>query len=144
MFSFLALLRSFHCHWGYRAKPANMFKKIWQASDRTSGGLKKVPYYSHISKADIHAYQRYFDRALKLSSTLEFERNDSRFKRLLAEAVTNDALSDIDLEVMRLQYVCADKHKRQKHCRHWVKTVLKRRDNDFFPDPWAVITAVFA
>jgi hypothetical protein len=92
----------------------------------------------------IQLYQSYFDHAVKLSSTLEFKQNDLRFNKLLAEAVAIDSLSEMDLELMRLQFVYADKNMREKHRSCWVETVLKRRDTDFFPDPWAIVSAVFS
>jgi hypothetical protein len=105
---------------------------------------KKVPFYSYISPNQIQRYQRYLDRALKLSSTLEFKKNDLRFNNLLVKAVSNDSLSELDLETMRLQYIHADKHMRAKHRGCWVETVLNRKNADLFPDPWAIVLAVFA
>jgi hypothetical protein len=105
---------------------------------------KKIPFYAHIARVHIPLYQSYFDRALALSSTLEFGETDPRFNKLLDEAAANDSLSEIDLELMRLQYVCADRSMREKRRSCWVETVLKRRDGDFFPDPWAILSALFA
>jgi len=53
-------------------------------------------------------------------------------------------LSEMDLELMRLQFVYADRFMREKHRSCWVRTVLKRMDTDFFPDPWAIVSAVFS
>jgi len=74
-----------------------------------------VPFYSHISIGQIQLYQSYFDRAVKLSSTLEFKQNNLRFNNLLTEAATIDSLSETDFELMRLQFVCADKYMREKN-----------------------------
>lgn len=106
--------------------------------------LKKVPFYCHFSTDQVRLYQIYIDRALKLSPTLEFEENDPRLKKLLAEAANRDSLSELDFELMRLQYVYADKYLRTRHRTCWVQTVINRKDTDFFPDPWAIISAVFA
>jgi hypothetical protein len=113
-------------------------------SDIQPGKLKKVPFYCHISTDQVQRYQHYIDRALKLSPTLEFGENDPRLHRLLVEAVNRDSLSELDLELMRLQYVYADKHLRTRHRSCWVQRVINRKSNDFFPDPWAIVSAVFA
>jgi Cdc6-like AAA superfamily ATPase len=105
--------------------------------------LKKVPFYSHISTDQIQLYQSYINRAFELSPTLEFEENYHLLEKLLAEAVTRSSLSDLDLELMRLQYVYADKSQREKYRGSWVKKVINHRDTDFFPDPWAIISAIF-
>lgn len=138
------VLRGFHSLLGYRAKTNSSSMRVWDDLDIEPKGPKKVPFYSHVSPDQIRIYQSYFDRALELSSTLEFKQNDLRFKRLLIEAAANDSLSEIDFELMRLQYVCADNYMREKYRSRWVETVLERRNKDFFPDPWAIISAVFA
>jgi hypothetical protein len=137
-------LRTVHCLSGIKSQLKDSSIKTESYFKGTRRAPPKTPFYTHISMDQIQIYQRYFDRALELSSTLEFERDGLRFKRLLAEASANDSLSEIDLEVMRLQYICADKYLREKYRSRWVETVTKRRDSDFFPDPWVVISAVFA
>jgi hypothetical protein len=105
--------------------------------------LNRVSFYSHISTDQIQLYQSYINRAFELSPTLEFEENYHLLEKLLAEAVTRGSLSDLDLELMRLQYVYADKSQREKYRGSWVRKVINRRDTDFFPDPWAIISAIF-
>lgn len=144
MVLFLRVLRTVHCLTGLESRLKDFSIKTQRHFNGTRRAPKKTPFYSHISMGQIQTYQRYFDRALELSSTLEFEGDGLRFKRLLAEATCNDSLSEIDLEVMRLQYICADKYLRKKYRSRWVETVTKRRNSDFFPDPWDVISAVFA
>ena len=141
--SLLGMLRTLQCLLGLKSQTASLTENSRIDFNGTGNGPQKTPFYSHISTDQIQVYQRYFDRALELSSTLEFEKDDFQFKKLLAEANSNDSLSEIDLEVMRLQYVCANKYLRKNYRSRWVETVLKRRDSDFFPDPWAVISAVF-
>ena len=105
--------------------------------------LKRIPFYSHIRPNQIQVYQRYIDQAFELSPTLEFKENDSLLHRLLGEAVENDCMSQLDFELMRLQYVYADEFLRQRHRSSWVEAVIKRKDNDFFPDAWAIVAGVF-
>ena len=143
MVSLLGMLRSLQCLLGFNFQTQASTENTRNAFNGTGNGPQKTPFYSHISTDQIQSYQRYFDRALELSSTLEFNKDSLQFKRLLDEANSNDSLSEIDLEVMRLQYVCANKYLRKKYRSRWVETVLKRRDSDFFPDPWTVISAVF-
>ena len=142
--SLLGMLRTVRCLSGFKSR---FFDTSNENTKNGTHGTKskppKTPFYSHISTEQIQIYQHYFDRALELSSTLEFEKDSLYFKRLLAEANSNDSLSEIDLEVMRLQYVCANRSLRKKYRSRWVATVIERKKNDFFPDPWAVISAVF-
>jgi hypothetical protein len=105
--------------------------------------LKKVPFYSQIPTTNIRLYQAYINRAFQLSPTLEFEETDMRFNKLLTEAAHNDSLNQIDLELMRMQYVLADKALRKKYRPYWAVKVINRKKNDFFPSPWSVISALF-
>ena len=144
MVLFVGMLRTVNCLSGLRSQLKDSLTKAQNDFDARGSAPRKVPFYSHISMGQIQLYQSYFDRAVKLSSTLEFKQNDLRFNKLLAEAATNDSLSEMDLELMRLQFVYADNYMREKHRSCWVETVLKRRDTDFFPDPWAIVSAVFS
>jgi hypothetical protein len=105
--------------------------------------LRKVPFYSQIPTTRIRTYQAYINRAFQLSPTLEFEKTDLRFNKLLAEAARNDSLDQIDLELMRMQYVLADKAKRKKYRPYWAVKVINRKKNDFFPSPWSVVSGLF-
>ncbi len=144
MVLFVGMLRTVNFLSGLRLQLKDSLTKTQNDFDARGSAPRKVPFYSHISMGQIRLYQNYFDRALGLSSTLEFKQDDLRFKRLLVEAATNDSLSEIDLELMRLQFVYADKYMRKKRGSCWVETVLKRGDTDFFPDPWAIVSAVFS
>ncbi len=104
---------------------------------------KKVPFYSQIPTPQIRSYQSYINRAFLLSESLEFGQDDARFEKLLKEAETNDSLNKIDLELMRLQYVCANKDLRDSYRVNWAVTVVNREDDDFFPAPWTIISALF-
>jgi hypothetical protein len=105
--------------------------------------LAKVPFYSQIPTTSIRIYQSYIDRAFQLSATLEFNKTDMRFNKLLTEAAKKDSLDQIDLELMRMQYVLADKTLRKKYRPYWAVKVINRKENDFFPSPWSVLTALF-
>ena len=128
-----------------------LFKGVFGASEEKASNklyvksrkLEKIPFYSHILPNQIQVYQLYIDQTFELSPTLEFKEDDSRLHRLLAEAVENDCLSELDFELMRLQYVYADEFLRQRHRSRWVETVINRKDNDFFPDAWAIVAGVF-
>jgi len=144
MVLFVGMLRTVNFLSGLRSQLKDSSTKAQNDFNRRGSAPRKVPFYSHISMGQIQLYQSYFDRAVKLSSTLEFKQNDLRFNKLLAEAAIIDSLSEMDLELMRLQFVYADRFMREKHRSCWVETVLKRRDTDFFPDPWAIVSAVFS
>ena len=105
--------------------------------------LRKLPFYSHIPSTQIGTYQSYVDRAFELSPTLEFEENDPRLSKLMDRAVNNDSLNQLDLELIMIQYVHADEYLREKYRSSWVEKVVNRKDTDFFPDPWTIISAVF-
>ena len=112
----------------------------------TKIGLKKrkpSSFYAQIPTNQIRVYQAYIDRAFQLSPTLEFKKNDLRFHSLLVEAAHTHALSQVDLELMRMQYVLADKTSRRAYRQQWAVKVINRRENDFFPSPWAVLSALF-
>jgi hypothetical protein len=137
---FFAILRNVFSLWAskdtFRGPEVNACKELRQ--------LKKVPFYSHIEPDQIPLYQGYIDRAFEMSPTLEFEQDDPRLHELLAEALSTDSLSELDLELMRLQYLYADQHLRRGHRTNWVEKVVYRRDVDFFPDPWTIVSAAFA
>jgi hypothetical protein len=113
-------------------------------SDIAQRQPKRAPFYSHIATDQIEPYQGYINRAFGLSPTLEFEENHYLFSELLAEAAARDSLSELDLELMRLQYVYADRSQREKYRTSWAEKVINREDTDFFPDPWDIISAIFA
>jgi hypothetical protein len=105
--------------------------------------LKKVPFYSQIPTTRIRLYQTYIDRAFELSPTLEFALGDDRFNRLLKEAAYKDSLSVLDLELMRMQYVLADETLREQCRESWAVKVVNRQEDDFFPSPWSILSAMF-
>lgn len=105
---------------------------------------RKVPFYSQIPTTRISLYQAYINRAFQLSPTLEFEKNDLRFHGLLTEAARSDALNQLDLELMRIQFVLADKRSREQYRDCWAVKVVNRRQDDFFPSPWTILTAFFS
>jgi hypothetical protein len=135
-----AALRSVSCPWGNK----NTLTGSGAKARKGLRQLKKVPFYSHIELDQITLYQAYIDRAFEMSPTLEFEQDDPRLHELFAEALSRDSLSELDLELMRLQYVYADEYKRIGHRANWVEKVVNRGDVDFFPDPWTIVSAVFA
>ncbi len=94
----------------------------------------KVPY-SHLTSSQIRLYQSYIDRAFELSPTLEFDQDDLRFHKLMTEVADNHSLSELDFEMMRLQYIYADKCVREKYRTRWVEKVMARKTNNFFSDP---------
>lgn len=125
----------------------DMFRRLRKKKDNTprvrTGKLKKVPFYSHLPTHQIQVYQRYIDRAFEMSPTLEFTGNDTQLHGLLADAAQNYSLSELDFELMRLQYIYADEFLRKKHRSRWVETVINRKDDDFFPDAWTIIAEIF-
>jgi hypothetical protein len=141
--------RPLNAFWSLIRSPS--FKKKGHQKNRENDETKTVlrrgkttPFYAQIPTTKIRLYQTYIDRAFQLSPTLEFEKDDSRFHSLLNEAAHNDALSQLDLELMRMQYVLADREMRQAHRHRWAVKVINRRENDFFPSPWAVLSSLFA
>ena len=112
-------------------------------SDASPRELKKLPFYSHIPSTQIGVYQSYVDRAFGLSPTLEFEENDPQLSELMDKAANTDSLYQLDVELMMIQYVHADEYVREKYRSNWVEKVVNRKDTDFFPDPWTIISALF-
>jgi hypothetical protein len=106
--------------------------------------LRKVPFYAHVPTGQIRAYQQYMDRAFALSPSLTFDLRDNRFNDLLKEATAHDGISGLDLEIMRMQYLFADPKRREKYRHEWAVKVVNREENDFFPSPWAIISALFS
>jgi hypothetical protein len=139
-----AALWALICPEGLKKEARNVIAKDKTSTKTVWKRRKQVSFYSQIPTTQIRLYQGYIDRAFQLSPTLEFDKNDPRFHRLLAEAAQNDALSQIDLELMRMQYVLADKASREEYRCRWAVKVVNRRENDFFPSPWAVLSALFA
>jgi hypothetical protein len=140
----LVVLRGVLCPWSQRRRGKNVKEKEKGMSGFRHRKPRKVPFYSQIPTTQIRLYQSYIDRAFLLSPTLEFEKNDPRFTQLLAEAAAADSLSVIDLELMRMQFVLADRGARDEYRPSWAVKVINRKDNDFFPSPWAVVSALFA
>lgn len=112
--------------------------------NQTSTRKKLVSFYSQIPTTRIRLYQAYIDQAFQLSPTLEFGKNDLRFHRLLTKAAKNDALNQIDLELMRIQFVLADKASREQYRDRWAVKVVNRHQDDFFPSPWTILSALFS
>lgn len=101
-------------------------------------------FYGAIPASRIRRYQSYLDRAFELSSTLEFHKDDQRFKGLLAEAGQKDGLCPIDLELMRMQYVFADPKERKLFRSCWAVQVINPRKEEFFPSPQAILADLFS
>lgn len=141
-FGQVAALWGLICSWS-KKKRGIYFKVKKKSIWATNRKPKQRAFYSQIPAAQISLYQSYIDRAFKLSPSLEFKQNDLRFHRLLAEAAQNDDLNEIDLELMRIQYVLADKALRDVYRPSWVVKVINRDENDFFPSPWAILSSLF-
>jgi hypothetical protein len=118
-------------------------KRRPQESRSKAGKPKKLPFYTRVPPTRIERYQTYMNRAFRLSPTLEFEPNDSRVDSLLAQVADSDSLSRLDFELMIIQYVFAEPYRREKHRSDWVQTVMDHGQSDFFPDPWAIVAALF-
>ena len=131
------------CLWSKKNRN-NDFKVKKKSFYITRRKPQKPPFYNQIPTTRIKLYQDYIDRAFQFSPTLEFKHNDERFNRLLTEAANNDDLSEIDLELMRIQYVLADKALREAHRPSWAAKVINRHEKDFFPSPWTVLSSLFA
>ncbi|MBW2107779.1 MAG: hypothetical protein JRI36_03810 [Deltaproteobacteria bacterium] len=101
-------------------------------------------FYGTIPASRIRLYQSYLERAFALSSTLEFHKDDQRFKGLLAEAAQKDALCPIDLELMRMQYVFADRKQRKLLRSCWAVQVINGGNEEFFPSPQAILAGLFS
>jgi hypothetical protein len=136
----LVLLWSICCPWVAK-KDVNLVEQEVSLNLRRRK-LIKVPFYSEIPTTRIRVYQTYIDRAFELSQTLEFAVGDDRFNRLLQEAA-KDSLSVLDLELMRMQYVLADETLREQCRENWAVKVVNRQEDDFFPGPWSILSAMF-
>ncbi len=139
----LGMFSTFLHLWKCKDKAENLKEWICERAKISRRKLKKVPFYSQIHTPQIRSYQSYINRAFLLSESLEFGRNDARFEQLLKEAETYDSLNKIDLELMRLQYVGANKELRDSYRANWAVTVVNCKDDDFFPAPWTIISTLF-
>ena len=111
--------------------------------NRTDATMSKTKFYSRIPTEKICLYQRYINRAFSLDPTLEFELDDPGLERLFEEAETVACLNKLDLELMRLQYVFADKRLREEYRSRWAVTVVNFEDGGFSPSPWDILSALF-
>jgi len=127
-----------------KKQACNVTAKNKTSATTTRKRRKQFSFYSQIPTTQIRLYQAYINRAFQLSATLEFGKNDLRFHRLLTEAAKNDALNQIDLELMRIQFVLADKASREEYRDRWAVKVVNRHQDDFFPSPWTILSALFS
>ena len=122
-------------------------KRAEKGKERRSRAASRLPirtsFYSTIPTLKIRSYQKYLDCLFELNPSMEFESEDARLDRLLEEAETLGGLSKLDLEVMRMQYVLADKRLRRDYRRMWAVTVIHFEETGFFPSPWDILSAVF-
>ena len=105
---------------------------------------KRARFYANIATSDIRVYQKYLNRAFLLNPSLEFEPGDVMLGRLFGEAESTAGLSVFDLELMRMQYVLADKGVREVYRKIWAVTVINAKESTFFPSPWEILTALFS
>ena len=105
---------------------------------------KRARFYADIATSDIRVYQKYLNRAFLLNPSLEFEPGDVMLGRLFGEAESTAGLSVFDLELMRMQYILADKSIRKAYRKIWAVTVINAKEPTFFPSPWEILTALFS
>jgi hypothetical protein len=105
---------------------------------------KRARFYADIATSDIRVYQKYLNRAFLLNPSLEFEPGDVMLGRLFGEAESPGGLSVFDLELMRMQYVLADKGIREAYRKIWAVTVVNAKEPTFFPSPREILTALFS
>jgi len=105
---------------------------------------KRTRFYDDIATSDIRLYQKYLNRAFSLKPSLEFEPGDVMLDGLFGEAESTAGLSVFDLELMRMQYVLADKGIREAYRKIWAVTVVNAKEPTFFPSPWEILTALFS
>ena len=119
--------------------------------------LKGIDYfYTDLNTEQIALYQKYVNRMLEAVNVNNLtERSlgrmhdkpavDADYKKIdaiLTEA-EKDSLEPGYLQVIFEQYIFADAMMREKYKSSWVKTVMKRKSTDFFPDPNAIMHNVF-
>lgn len=113
--------------------------------------------YRNVNKSEEPHYQRYFIEALNcidlqnftdqtLGRTCHKSRIKSDYKQV--EKIFNNAkkeynLSPVVLQIMLEQYIWADTFLREIDKNIWVKRVMNRRKEDYFPDPMSVYQNVF-
>lgn len=103
----------------------------------------KIRFYSGISPSQVQCYQRALNRAFEMCPSMAFESGDPRLCAWLREAERAGSLSKLDLEMMRVQYVLADRGIREDYRSMWAVTVICLEDTGFFPSPWEVLSAIF-
>ena len=127
-----------------RLKKRGHLEREEKAANRATHCPQKASFYSSVPIRRIRLYQAFLNRAFKLSPSLEFGDGDDRYSTLLKEAAHKYALSELDLEMMRLQYILADPTFRKQHQSKWAIEVINREEGEFYPSPWAIVRAVFS
>jgi hypothetical protein len=107
-------------------------------------GTGKSRFYSGISPSQVQCYQRALNWAFELSPSMVFEPGDPWLREWLGASERSADLSKLDLEMMRLQYVLADRGIREDYRSMWAVTVICLEDAGFFPSPWEVLSALFS
>jgi hypothetical protein len=113
-------------------------------------------FYSKIKKSQINFYQYYFNLLTKsvnlqnMTSWLTKSEGNYKLYKLDNDRVTtilgkakNKSLNSLYLQIMLDQYILADPWTRERHRTSWVKTVINRNNEDFFPDPYLIIKNLY-
>ncbi|MEA2088573.1 MAG: hypothetical protein U9O55_01895 [Patescibacteria group bacterium] len=127
-------------------KIKNYLKSFWKYY------ILRKPKFYKIKKSEIKEYQKYFNEILKkidiynTTEWLQFQRGnfkkyDIDSKKIfekLEEIKKNKKISSLYLQMMVDQYIFADVWIRERNKDSWVEIILKRKSDDFFPDPWSI------
>ncbi len=123
-----------------------MFKKI-------KSKLKGIDkFYRELNVEQIALYQKYFERIIdnvdvhnmtgrSLNRDYDQSKIESDYKKIgcILDEAEKDNLVPLYLQTMFEQYVFADVWQREKFKNNWIKRVMNRQSEDFFPSPTAVL-----
>lgn len=112
----------------------------------------KKNFYREIKERQIELYQHYVDRILSVvdiqnntnwaqGKTYDKERlgkDDAIMEDIAVNQAGSKGLKPIYLQIMANQYFFADPWERERDKERWVSRVLRRRETDYFPDPWVL------
>lgn len=109
-------------------------------------------FYEKMPKKDVGKYQALFHEILGLvdiknltnrSLGREYDQKqiDTDYEKigLVLDKAEQHGLQPLALQIMFEQYVYADEWQRDMKKGIWVETVIHRKDEDFFPDPWSIM-----
>lgn len=112
------------------------------------------PAFEEVKSEQIGLYQHYFDKVINSidlvtqtnwSQSKEYDRqqmnlDEEVMEKIIAVDAAHEGLSPAILQIMVNQYFFADVYQREIDRDNWVKRVMYRKNEDYFPSGWAVFS----